>query len=271
MPERWTCGRCSTANESWAITCSGCGSLRADLSVAGSGVDPAPATEPPQPPPAAAPEPTIAPPEGKAEALLRAAPAWGGKIASSGLVREPAESGTPVAIAESASAPPAKVPIWRRLPLGVIVAIGFVAIGAVGGLIFNASRSDSGEITKSGNLDVLDLRVGDCFDLKDPEAEEIGEVTALPCTSEHEYEMYFIGSMPSGVFPTDDGFGAWLDANCLPAFEEYVGMSYDDSELEIFWLAPSEEAWNDGDRSIQCALEHPRIRRLTQSLRDSAQ
>ena len=56
----------------------------------------------------------------------------------------------------------------------------------------------------------------------------------------------------------------------MPAFEAYVGKSFQDSELEVFWLSPTEEAWNDGDRSMQCALYHPRIHRLTESLKGSA-
>jgi Septum formation len=166
--------------------------------------------------------------------------------------------------------PVAKEPLWKRLPLGLIVIGFFIAAGAVGGLIFNASRGESGEITKTGDLAATDLRAGDCFDLKDPSAEEIGDVTGIPCTAEHEYETFFIGTMPEGPFPNDDGFIAWLDGNCRPAFETYVGMAYENSELDIFWLQPTSEAWNDGDRSIQCALYHPRIHRLTESLKGSA-
>jgi len=32
---------------------------------------------------------------------------------------------------------------------------------------------------------------------------------------------------------------------------------YDDSELEIYWLAPTGDAWGAGGRSAQCAVYHP--------------
>jgi hypothetical protein len=147
----------------------------------------------------------------------------------------------------------------------------FVAAGAVGGLLFNASRGSSGEITKSGDLAATDLRVGDCFDLKDPSEDEIENVTAVPCTTEHEYEMFFVGAMPEGPFPNDDAFVAWLDTNCVPAFDAFVGTAYESSKLDIFWLQPTSATWNDGDRSIQCAVYHPDIPRLTESLEGSAQ
>jgi hypothetical protein len=172
--------------------------------------------------------------------------------------------------AEGVPPPVAKEPFWKRLPLGWIVVGVFVLAGAIGGLIFNAGRGESGEIERAGNLEATDLRVGDCFDLKDPSAEEIGEVTALPCTSEHEYELFHTASMPDGDYPSDEAFGTWLDDNCVPAFDGYVGTSYQDSELEIFWLSPTAEAWNAGDRSIQCAVYHPVIHRLNESLKGSA-
>ncbi|HET9344307.1 MAG TPA: septum formation family protein [Candidatus Limnocylindrales bacterium] len=168
--------------------------------------------------------------------------------------------------------PPAvKEPLWKRLPLGLIVVGFFVAAGAIGGLLFNAGRDSSGEITKSGDLAATELRVGDCFDLKDPSEDEIEDVTAVPCTTEHEYEMFFVGSMPAGPFPSDDDFVAWLDTNCVPAFDAFVGLAYDSSKLDIFWLQPTSATWNDGDRSIQCAVYDPDNQRLTESLKGSAQ
>ena len=240
--------------------------MRPDLSVAASLPEP-PA---PEPPPTVIPAPAISPPDAPPPAGARPLAGW----SPSATAPAPGETAAVAADAAgwgaAAPAPPARIPLWRRVPLGWILVGGFVIVGAVGGLIFNASRSPSGEISKAGNLDVADLRVGDCFDLKDPAADEIGEVTALPCTSEHEYELYYVGSMAPGDFPTQDGFGAWLDDNCIPAFETYVGTAYDASDLEIFWLQPTSAAWKDGDRSIQCSVYHPRIHRLTESLKGSA-
>jgi Septum formation len=94
-------------------------------------------------------------------------------------------------------------------------------------------------------------------------------VTALPCSSEHEYETFFVGAMAEGAFPTDDAFIEWIDGNCVPAFNAYVGRTYEESELDFTWLQPTGDAWNDGDRSMQCVLYHPRIHRLTESLAGS--
>jgi hypothetical protein len=167
------------------------------------------------------------------------------------------------------AAPPASVPLWRRLPIGGIFILVLIVAGGVGGLIFNASRSSTGEIVKEGDLTAADLRVGDCFDLKDPAADLIEDVTAVPCTAAHEYEMVFTGSLAEGAYPSDDAFTAFFTANCIPAFDTYVGKAYLDSELDIFWLTPTSDAWDQGDRSIQCAAYHPRISRLTETLKGS--
>lgn len=143
--------------------------------------------------------------------------------------------------------------------------------GAVAGFISNASRSDNGQIVNDGDMMATDLRVGDCFDLKDPTAEEISDVTARPCTDQHEYELIWTGSMAEGTYPTNAAFDAFMEGNCFNAFDAYIGKAYVDSKLDIYWLYPLEDGWGEGDRSIQCAAYHPTDSRLMGSLRASRQ
>ena len=274
MTERWTCPRCSTENESWLVGCANCGSVRPDLSVAGMQPD---AQPPAGPAPEAQPEdatPTIdsavVPPPAPGP-ITPTTPTWGPVPTSALPPDELAAISQTAAGLEDTPPPVAQEPLWKRLPLGLIVVGFFIVAGAVGGFLFNASRGSEGEITKSGDLAAEELRVGDCFDLQDPSAEELDKVTALPCSSEHEYETFHVGSVAEGPFPTDDDFVDWVDENCLPAFTTYVGLAYESSELEITWLQPTSEAWNDGDRSMQCVLYHPRIHRLTESMQGSVQ
>jgi Septum formation len=122
-----------------------------------------------------------------------------------------------------------------------------------------------------GDLSVVDLRVGDCFDDKDPSADEIEDVKAVPCMTEHEFELFYVGAMGEGSYPTDDAFDTYVTQNCNPAFGAYIGKAYDDSDLDIFSLFPTDDAWRSGDRTVQCAAYHPRIHRLTRSLRGTQQ
>jgi hypothetical protein len=78
------------------------------------------------------------------------------------------------------------------------------------------------------------------------------------------------GTVGSGGYPSDADFGAWLEANCLPAFEDYVGLSYQESTLDVTWFQPTEEGWNDGDHTVQCAVYDPARAELTEAVRNAA-
>jgi hypothetical protein len=240
--------------------CSNCGLLRHDIATVGSslqaGSPGTPTEEPTQPAPAEASEPTTA-----------------------GVAAEPPTSSEPVAgwvqpngdYGDYGAAAPATTPLWRRIPIGWLIFAVLVGGGAITGWYFNASRSTTGEITKAGDMTAADLRVGDCFVLKDPASNEVDDVTAGPCTAAHEFEMFFVGSMPEGAYPAQSAFETYLTDNCYPAFDAYIGKSHTDSELEIYWLTPTDEGWRAGDHSIQCAAYHPRVHVQTQSLKGSKQ
>jgi hypothetical protein len=184
--------------------------------------------------------------------------------------------------------------------VGLIVA-ALLLVGAVVGGNINASRSATGEpeVAPAEPTQVLselphdytlraDLRVGDCFDLNDPTADQIEDVKAVPCTTEHEFEVFYVGAIGKGSYPTDaagehrnhgrqvidiDGaFWTYLDQNCIPAFRAYIGKAwYGGSDLDIYWLVPTDDAWRSGDRTVQCAAFYPGIFRLTGSLRGTRQ
>jgi len=241
--------------------------LRPDLSVAPQASEP-PAEDRPALPPTVA---TVAsPPAAVPDTQAVQAPAAGAATTWSAA---PAGSGVRAADSSLAATIPGPVPVpsRRRLPLRWVLVGAFLLVPAIAGWIANSNsgRASTGEITEGGDLFAADLRAGDCFDLKDPKAEQVGDVHAVPCTSEHEYETFFTGSMPAGSFPTDAAMDDWIQGNCEPAFEAYVGVAYEKSRLEAFNLTPSAEAWDAGDRSIQCSVSDPGTHRLTESLKGS--
>ncbi len=138
------------------------------------------------------------------------------------------------------------------------------------GLITNAQRGEDGQVTRAGTLEISRLAVGDCYDVAD-DLEEVGEVTARPCAEPHEYELMYIGSMSGQAYPSDAQVGAWLEEHCLPAFDDYIGRAYEASRLDIAWFQPSESGWEQGDRSMQCAVYDPADAQLVDALRNSRQ
>lgn len=262
MNDGWVCPRCSTENYAASIACWTCGTMRPD----GLPVEsPTPGTAAPVGLDAAGSDVLQA---GSTPPDASAIPVGDGPAdpqPASGVPGWVPPDGVPI------DQPRPARPLWRRIPLGWLV-IGLLVVGSgVVGWYVNASRSSTGEITKSGDLTASDLRVGDCFDLKDPTADTIGDVKAEPCNVEHEFEIFFIGSMPDGAYPANAEFKGYVGDNCDLAFDRYVGKAYLESSLEIYFMVPIEDAWRSGDRSVQCAVYHPIIHRQKQSLKGSRQ
>lgn len=254
MTSEWTCSRCQTVNPATAASCELCGASRHDGVTVPVAPPPPGMVEPAAPagePPGAAPAPPVAP----------AIP----------------EEATPPAVGEPGWIPAAEAPATKRsalsrIPWGWIVVGVFVLGGAVVGWMNTAGRSDTGEINKAGELAPTDLRVGDCFDLAEPEASEVEKTAAKPCAEPHAYEVFFTGEMPAGEYPAESAFQEYVDANCVPAFTTYVGTSYESSTLDVLWFFPSDEGWRENDRTIQCSLyDPPAGTQVTGSLKGSGQ
>ena len=200
-------------------------------------------------------------------ALLHLQPGLGRCVRACGLLRgsmapaEPQAAASPIA--------PAGPSIWGGLlrRFGWLIVAGIFVMGSV---VFATQRNDAGEITSGGSLAISELQVGDCFDPKNADAEEAEEVDTRRCDEPHQFEMVAIGTMPEGAYPAEVEFENFVGAVCLPAFDEYVGLAYEESRLEVAWYFPIEDGWNDGDRTIQCAITDPLENQLTESLRGAA-
>ncbi|HET9541272.1 MAG TPA: septum formation family protein [Candidatus Limnocylindria bacterium] len=169
----------------------------------------------------------------------------------------PAAPGGP---ATASPAPASNRPGWLQLVLRFWW-VGLIVIG--GGIAaFNYL---------GGSRPVTELSAGDCFDLPEGDAEEgISDVTKQECTEPHQYEMFFVGDLPDGPFPSEAEMNLWIDANCLPAFTDYVGIDYNSSVLDARTIVPAEDGWNDGDHSVQCAIYDDQNPQLTESVRNAA-
>lgn len=164
---------------------------------------------------------------------------------------------------------PASAPAWQGLLRFWWIPLIVVVVAA--GWFFSARRDDAGSITDAGSLTAADLRVGDCFDLQDESQDTVENVDAKPCSEPHVYQMFFVGDLPSGDYPSQDTMDAFAYDNCLPAFQSYVGVTYEESVLDIFYLTPTEESWGSGDHSVQCAAHRIDKEPVTVSFEDYRQ
>ncbi|MDQ0645751.1 septum formation family protein [Microbacterium murale] len=116
---------------------------------------------------------------------------------------------------------------------------------------------ETGEVTESDTIDIFSLKVGDCM----PASDTTGEITdadVVPCSEPHADEVFFEFELAEGDLPTDEEITAEVEAQCVPAFSEFVGIDYYDSALDFWWLTPTEQTWTQADdRLVQCVIYEP--------------
>ena len=108
---------------------------------------------------------------------------------------------------------------------------------------------------------VFELAEGDCFNYQGEQDKEVSDVELVPCEDPHQFEAYAVVLIeePSGLpFPGSTQVGLLSDNLCLASFEEFVGLPYSDSILEVLTFSPSQDSWEDmDDREVVCVLFDP--------------
>lgn len=152
-----------------------------------------------------------------------------------------------------------------RSSFAVVALASVIALGgcsAIQGLFAGESvarDSETQEITEAGTADVFQLNVGDCMNSVD--AEEVSEVPAVPCGDPHDDEIYYEFTLPDGEFPGNDAIYEAADAECLPQFETFVGLAYEESVFDYYPYVPTEGSWNGAnDRVVQCVIYEDGVR-----------
>lgn len=133
------------------------------------------------------------------------------------------------------------------------------------------SRDESGRVTGPQNVAVGDLLTGDCFN--DPDADQVGDirvVEVVPCDHPHDTEIYHSFTLTEGARPVNEELEEFAAGQCFPAFDAFVGIQFEISELDLFLLTPSEDQWNAGHRTLHCVLFNLDLSELVGSARGTA-
>ena len=100
------------------------------------------------------------------------------------------------------------------------------------------------------------LVVGECFNNTVTIAAVEGELIDVPrenCTLEHDNEVIASIQLDGVLFPGDDSVIIQGFKSCLPEFEEFIGVGFEEAgTLEYDFFAPTEASWALGDREILC-------------------
>ena len=118
---------------------------------------------------------------------------------------------------------------------------------------------------------------GDCFNeyVYRDQADFLQQITTIVgCDGPHDREAYLLTQFPGdedAPAPSEEELRRWADNACLEEFENFVGLEYVLSQLEIGAIVPSFETWTDqGDRNVICFVFPDEAgRRLRTSVRNS--
>ena len=264
MASGWTCARCAAQNDEISVACQTCGLIRG-----GTVAPPSPAE--PAPNPNAYPESPLSappPPSSWPEAGSAPPPPADGSTAPGGWPGAP--------VAAQAASPKKGLLVGCLANIGIRIILVLIVAGVLGGIAWfnSAGRDSNGNITKTGERQPSDLKIGNCWDLPgggssfDPNA-TISKTTAMKCTEAHHYEVFYTGAMTDGDYPTDTALEAFAVANCEPAFKAYVGTPFDQSSLTFYYFFPDSKAWKSGNRDFQCSITDANLKPISQSMKGS--
>jgi hypothetical protein len=110
-----------------------------------------------------------------------------------------------------------------------------------------------------GNTNFADLQVGDCVnDLAALDYTVILGLDVVSCDTPHDSEIYAIPMLsPASAYPGDDAVHRLADDACHAAFEPYVGITVERSDLDYDYYTPTKSGWNnDDDRTAMCVVFH---------------
>jgi hypothetical protein len=109
-----------------------------------------------------------------------------------------------------------------------------------------------------GKTDVFSLSVGDCTNDEAMETTELSSVVNPPCDEPHDNEIYLAFEVDNTTYPAGSEYPGEevmiteAENQCVPAFEEWVGASIEETSLHFGTYYPSAETWDTGDREVLC-------------------
>jgi hypothetical protein len=106
---------------------------------------------------------------------------------------------------------------------------------------------------KGPGVATYDLVAGTCFTA--PTASMTPAVTPIDCAQPHTAEIYNTIELPAGAYPGKAKIVEAAAEACLgTALSDYVGDEKQAAAYSEHYLAPSEEFWSAGKRSLVCFL-----------------
>ena len=136
---------------------------------------------------------------------------------------------------------------------GVILGL----IGVAGAGVFLWAVATDRINTDDDSASFLEADVGDCLG-EVPEAAVVFELHFVSCDVAHAAEVYAVGDLNpdhSREYPGDTAILTEVETACFAEFEPYVGITYELSVFEVYYLYPRQLGWKSvGGGGYYCML-----------------
>lgn len=135
-----------------------------------------------------------------------------------------------------------------------IIRVGvFGIIGLVGWIyteVTSVDRDDQGNISKSGEVNAFEIKVGDC--LENVEVVDFSSTTGIPCSEPHQLEVFASTNLPTTIGYENDEYNNFIIDFCEANLFAYAGINANLDEYTYSFLGPTAEGFADGDRDLDC-------------------
>ena len=153
-----------------------------------------------------------------------------------------------------------KFKLLSRVVLAAVIGGLALSSGACSLLAGPQYRDPNGQITATASIDSSALQVGDCIVNISETTDAITKLSVAPCSEPHEAEVFAIGTNKLNQKSTLEDF-------CTEEFEDYVGISWQNSQLSATYVhADASKATTD----VQCIVYVKGVM-VTQSYKGSQQ
>lgn len=99
---------------------------------------------------------------------------------------------------------------------------------------------------------VATAEVGDCVVTADI-PDDVTEIPTVDCGEAHDAQVVGKFDLDDGDYPGDDAVTTAAEEGCVTEFESFVGIAAADSSLQISYVYPTEQTWDQAnDREVIC-------------------
>ena len=147
------------------------------------------------------------------------------------------------------------------------------AIGVIGfRAATDVNRDGAGAIVDAGNLNAFEVRIGDCFNdtngLANGGDDSIDDLPGVPCSEPHDNEVFAVFDLDTEKMPDEETMSELAFDKCVARFEDFVGLDYPSSRLDVMTLYPTADSWKQyNDREVVCAVYDMEANKLVGSMK----